>query len=455
MKSLTLKSLLPFAGLALIHPALAADTALQASNAVATANPAPESAPMDYGFIAICCALVFIMQAGFCLIEMGFSRSKNAINIVMKNILDFAAGSIGFFLVGFALMFGISQSGWVGWQNFAFGNDLLGFDSGIWLFCLFQMMFATAAVTISSGAMAERTFFPGYLTYAFFACLLIYPILGHWVWGGSAVSFGFGGGKGWLAEMGFLDFAGSTAVHSVGGAFAFAGIIVVGPRKGRFSSDGSPRILSGHNAPLAALGCFLLIFGWFGFNMGSNLTTGPELGRIGLATILAGASGILGALLTHWIRNGWADMEISLNGALGGLVAITAGCAYVAPSTALIIGLIAGVLTALGGDLLLKMKLDDAVGAIPVHLFCGIWGTLAVAIFSSEGAFTGMGVQALGAFLVPTMAFALSYILFFIVNKTVGLRASDEAQTQGLDFAEHSATAYPDFVVDDADLDEE
>ena len=363
-----------FAFFLLLQPAFGAES-----------TPADDSSnQMDYGFVAICCALVFIMQAGFCLLEMGFSRSKNTINIVMKNILDFAAGTIGFFALGFSLMFGASQAGWIGWESFAFSSDLGGTNSPVWLFMLFQVMFATAAVTISSGAMAERTFFPGYLTYAFFACLLIYPFLGHWVWGGASAPFGFGSGEGWMAKMGFKDFAGSTVVHSVGGAFALAGIIVVGPRRGRFAADGTPRIFPGHNAPLAALGSFLLIFGWFGFNMGSNLTSGPELGLIGVATVLAAASGILGALLTHWVRSGWADMEVSLNGALGGLVSITAGCAYVEPWTALIIGFLAGIITAIGGDLILKLRLDDSVGAIPVHLFCGIWGTIAVSIFDRE-----------------------------------------------------------------------
>lgn len=426
-----------------------------ACSGTASASPDDASAPLDYGFVGICCALVFLMQAGFCLLEMGFSRSKNSINIVMKNVLDFAAGSIGYFVLGFGIMYGLSNSGWIGWSNFAFDSELAAGDSPVWMFFLFQMMFATAAVTISSGAMAERTFFAGYLTYAFFACLLIYPVLGHWVWGGSSGPVGFGEGNGWLANMGFIDFAGSTVVHSVGGAFALAGIIVVGPRRGRFSQDGTARIFPGHNAPLAALGAFLLIFGWFGFNMGSNLTTGPELGRIGVTSILSCAAGILGALITQWLRKGWADMEISLNGALGGLVSITAGCAIVNPGWALVIGAVGGILTAIGGELILKLKLDDAVGAIPVHLFCGIWGTLAVAIFHPSGPFTNFQAQAIGALAVPAAAFLLSYLLFMIVNKTIGLRAAEDAQLQGLDFAEHSATAYPDFVVNEVDLNEE
>ena len=415
----------------------------QTTDAEAVSNSA---GPISHGFIAICCALVFIMQAGFCLLEVGFSRSKNSINIVMKNVLDFAVGTVGFCCVGFGLLFGASYFGLIG-LDFTLLTNSQGADAPVWMFMLFQVMFATAAVTISSGAMAERTFFPGYLTYAFIACLVLYPVLGHWVWGGAGAAFGLGSDPGWLAAMGFRDFAGSTVVHSVGGAFALAGIIVVGPRLGRFFEDGSARLFPGHNAPLSALGMFLLIFGWFGFNMGSNLVADGNLGRIGICTVLAAATGLIGSFVTHWIKEGWADMEMSLNGALGGLVSITAACAYVSPWAALPIGLVGGILVALGGSLLLKLQLDDAVGAVPVHLFCGIWGTLAVSLFDSSEPFAGIGVQTLGAFVVPAAAFLLSYLLFIVVEKTIGLRASDEAQSQGLDFTEHSATAYPDFAL--------
>ena len=423
-----------------------------AQDEAASATPtAPEG--FDYGFLLMCSTLVFIMQGGFCLLEMGLSRSKNSINIVMKNVLDFAAGTVGFFLIGFSLMFGYSQEGFIGLAEFGFSSEFSG-DHPVWIFWLFQVMFATAAVTISSGAMAERTFFPGYLTYAFFATCFIYPILGHWAWGGAATDFGFGGGSGWLAEKGFMDFAGSTVVHAVGGAFALAGIIVVGPRRGRFAADGEARVFPGHSAPLTALGVFLLVFGWFGFNAGSALFPNASLGRIAVVTILSGACGLLGALVTHWLRNGWADMEISMNGLLGGLVGATASCAFVDPWAALPIGLVSGVLTALGGDLFLKLKLDDSVGAVPVHLFCGFWGTLAASIFNSDGAFKLIDVQLIGAIVIPVVAFVAAYVLFYIVDKTIGLRASDDAQSQGLDFAEHSATAYPDFVVNDTDNEE-
>lgn len=404
----------------------------------------------DYSFLLICSALVFLMQAGFCLLEMGFSRSRNSINIIMKNMCDMAIGSICYFLVGFSLMFGWSQGGFVGLGNFSF-NSL--FDAGheIWIFFLFQAMFAAATATISSGAMAERTQFKGYVVYAAIGAALIYPILGHWVWGGGAHPFGFGEGQGWLAKMGFVDFAGGTAVHAVGGAFALAGIMVVGPRKGRFLEDGSDRIFPGHNVPLGALGMFLLFFGWFGFNCGSTLIGGADIGRIAVNTFMAAAGGIMMGLVYHWVVKGWPEPGSTINGALGGLVAVTACCHTVAPWAALLIGLSAGVLVIVGEGALLKLKLDDAVGAVPVHLFCGIWGTLCVSIFNENGFFSGIGVQALGAILVPGVAFAITWVIFTIIDKTLGLQASEEDQDLGLDFAEHSSTAYPDFAVNDED----
>lgn len=406
----------------------------------------------DLAFLIFASALVFLMQAGFCFLEMGFSRAKNAINIVMKNVCDMAAGIVGFFFIGFGLMFGWSQGGVIALGNFGFSN-VYAAEHSVWIFFLFQSMFAATTVTISSGSMAERTYFPGYLVYAALACTFIYPLLGHWVWGGAAAGYGFGEGAGWLSKMGFSDFAGSTVVHAVGGAFALAGIITIGPRKGRFLEDGSERIFSGHNIPLGALGLFILFFGWFGFNCGSNLHVDASIGYIAVNTLLAGCSAMVAGMIFHWVFRGWADAESAINGALGGLVAITACCNVVAPWAAVVIGIIAGLITVFGGKLLLAFKLDDAVGAVPVHLFCGILGTLSVSIFNMHNPFENLAVQALGAFLIPVCAFILSWILFLIVDKTIGLRANDEAQMQGLDFAEHSATAYPDFAAtEDADI---
>ena len=426
---------------------LAAQPSLHAAGAQSQSLP-----PADITFLLFASALVFLMQAGFCLIEMGFSRAKNAINIVMKNVCDMSVGTLGFFFVGFGLMFGWSQGGVIGLGNFGFSSEYAS-DSTVWIFFLFQAMFAATTVTISSGAMAERTYFPGYLLYASIACMFIYPFFGHWVWGGSAIDYGFGGGQGWLAALGFSDFAGSTVVHAVGGSFALAGILVIGPRKGRFLDDGSERIFAGHSIPLSALGLFLLFFGWFGFNGGSQLTAsnvgGVSVGYIAVNTMLAGCAALVSGLIVHWIVKGWADPESAINGALGGLVGITACCNVVAPWAAVVIGIICGMITVFGGSILLKCKLDDAVGAVPVHLFCGIFGTLSVSMFNKNGAFENIGVQAIGAFLIPVCAFMVSWLVFQIINKTVGLRATDEAQEQGLDFSEHSATAYPDFATNE------
>ena len=411
---------------------------------------APTISKVDQVFLFISAALVFLMQAGFCLVEMGFSRSKNAINIVMKNACDMSAGTIGFFLIGFSLMFGWSQGGFVGLGNFGF-SDSFGGDHVIWFFFLFQVMFAATTVTISSGAMAERTYFPGYVLYAAVACALVYPLLGHWVWGGGSESFGFGGGQGWLAAKGFSDFAGSTVVHAMGGAFALAGIIVIGPRRGRFLADGSERIFAGHNIPLGALGMFLLFFGWFGFNCGSAITVGENIGLIAANTLIAGAAGLISGMIFHWLLKGWADPESAINGALGGLVSVTACCNVIAPWAAIVIGLIAGLITVLGGKILLKFKLDDAVGAIPVHLMCGIFGTICVSLFNQAEPFKNLSIQVLGAFIIPVAAFCIIWVIFMIIDKTIGLRASEEAQEQGLDFAEHSAAAYPDFATNDED----
>jgi len=421
--------------------------------AVETAKELYTYTGAETGFILVCAALVFLMQAGFCLLEMGFSRAKNAINIVMKNICDMSAGVIGFFFIGFGLMFGVSQGGFFSWENFGIGSNFTP-ESSVWLFFIFQSLFAATTVTISSGAMAERTYFPGYLVYAVIACTLIYPFFGHWVWGGASEHLGFGSGSGWLAAKGFKDFAGSTVVHAVGGAFALAGIIVIGPRKGRYLEDGTETIFPGHNIPLGALGMFLLFFGWFGFNCGSGIVEGgpdgfPGVGFIATNTVIAGCAATVSGMIIHWVFKGWADPESAINGALGGLVAITACSNVVAPWSAFVIGIIAGAIVIFGTKIFQSCRIDDAVGAVPVHLFCGIFGTLCVSIFNIEGMFSGFAIQALGAFLIPLGAFVISLVLFIIIDKTIGLRAPDEAQEMGLDFAEHSARAYPDFASND------
>ncbi len=399
---------------------------------------------INFVWILVASILVFNMQAGFALVELGMARAKNSINIVMKNFLDFCISTVAFLLVGFALMFGTSWNGWLGTDGFWLSD--LPADSPLWAFWFFQVVFAGTACTIVSGAMAERTKFMGYLVYAAILGALIYPICGHWAWGSFAGGFGWGGEKGWLESLGFIDFAGSTVVHGVGGACALAGIMVVGPREGRFARDGTPILIAGHNIPLAALGTFLLWFGWFGFNAGSTLTASAAIGRIAVNTAVAPAAGALAAMLSMWFVQRRPDVGITLNGALGGAVGITACCANVTPGSALVIGIVAGLLTTFATIMLERLKLDDAVGAVPVHLVNGWWGTICVALFNETGFQASMlGIQVLGTFVVTGCAFGAGYAVFKSVDVFVGLRASKTEQEDGLDFAEHSANAYPDF----------
>ncbi|GAB4164980.1 MAG: ammonium transporter [Terrimicrobiaceae bacterium] len=390
-------------------------------------------------------ALVFFMQAGFCLLELGLTRPKNAINICMKNALDFSAGAICFLFVGFALMFGASQGGWIGAGPFWLSG--IGGSEPFWEFWFFQVVFSGTAATIISGAMAERTRFVGYLCFTVVMTSLIYPVIGHWAWGSLGGGFGYGGDKGWLEAMGYIDFAGSSVVHGIGGAAALAGVLVLGPRQGRFREDGSPNLIPGHNLPLAALGTFILWFGWYGFNAGSTLTADVSIGRIAVNTTIAPSAGALAAMLTVWIFQGRPDLSLTLNGALGGLVGITANCHCVTPAAAVLIGLVAGLVATLGSIVLERLHVDDAVGAVPVHLFCGWWGILAVALFHEEGFSPArLGVQALGVASITAAAFTVAGVAFLLIDRLIGLRATPEEQDLGLDFTEHSGTAYAGFV---------
>lgn len=402
----------------------------------------------DRLFLVFCACLVFMMQAGFCLLELGFSQAKNSINVIMKNLLDFSLASV-VFLVGVVFMFGQSVGGWIGfggWDHL-FSQPANG---DFWVFWLFQVMFVGTASTIASGAMAERTRFVGYLVYTVILSALIYPVLGHWAWGSLGGSFGMAGDKGWLEAMGFHDFAGSTVVHGVGGACALAGVLVIGPRVGRFGADGVPRLMVGHNLPMAALGAFLLWFGWYGFNGGSLGHSGPALGGILVNTTLAAAFGAITAMVPRWVVDGRPDAAITINGALAGLVAITAGADVVSPFSALAIGMIGGLLATFGEMALIRCRIDDVVGAVPVHLFAGIWGTIAVSLFH-QGGFDSQRffVQALGTGSICLAAFMVAFIVFKLIDLLFGLRASDEDQEDGLDFSEHAANAYPDFVTTD------
>lgn len=418
-------------------PAGPADAALKSDIETVQMN-------LNYVWMIAAGALVFIMQAGFAMVELGFARAKNSINIIMKNFLDFCISALVFMFLGFGLMFGTSINGWIGGDSFWLSNH--AGDDKLWAFWFFQVVFAGTACTIVSGAMAERTKFVGYLIYAGLLAAVVYPIGGHWAWGSFGGAFGVGGEKGWLEAMGFVDFAGSTVVHGCGGACALAGILVVGARHGRFAKDGTPRLIAGHNIPLAALGVFILWFGWFGFNAGSTLIANGTIGRIAVNTTIAPAAAALSAMLSMWFVQGRPDVGITLNGSLGGAVGVTACCANISPASALVVGLIAGLITTVATIALERMRIDDAVGAVPVHLCNGWWGTLSVALFN-EGGFDAhkLGVQALGTFAVTATSFAVCFTIFKLVDMTIGLRATETEQIDGLDFAEHAANAYPDF----------
>ena len=390
----------------------------------------------------VAAALVFFMQAGFAMVEAGFTRAKNAINIIMKNLMDFSVGTIAFWALGFGLMFGTSSTGWFGTSGFFLSDFEWGGDPWVLAFWMFQVVFCATAATIVSGAMAERTKFSSYLIYSVVVSALIYPIFGGWAWGGL-----FNGG-GWLEKLGFIDFAGSTVVHSVGGWIGLAGAIVLGPRIGKYGKDGKIRPILGHNIPLAGLGVFILWLGWFGFNPGSTTTANKEIAWIFVNTNLAAAAGACFAMGTSWVKFGTPDASMTMNGALAGLVAITAPCYNVTPNSALIIGALAGILVVLSVMFFDKIKVDDPVGAVSVHGVCGAWGTLAAGIFDVNGfSLSVVGVQLLGVVACFIWAFGLGFIMFKIIASTVGLRVSPEDEANGLDSTEHAGNAYPDFMV--------
>lgn len=396
-------------------------------------------------WVLLAAFLVFFMQAGFAMVEAGFTRAKNAGNIIMKNLMDFACGSIIYWAFGFALMFGVTKGGLIGSTGF-FASGLfehLGLDIPVSAFLIFQTVFAATAATIVSGAMAERTKFISYLVYSIVISALIYPVVGHWVWGG-----------GWLGQMGFRDFAGSTVVHSLGGWAALVGAGVLGPRIGKFNSDGKSNAIPGHNITLGALGVFILWFGWFGFNPGSTIS-GMDLSiaDIAMTTNLSAAAGAVLAMTFSWVRYGKPDVSLTLNGALAGLVGITAGTADVNYLGAVIIGAGAGVLIILAVEFIEKiLHVDDPVGAVAVHGVCGAYGTLMVGFFATEGGlFYGgganlLGIQALGVFTVAAWTMTTAFILFKTLKATIGLRVSVAEEEEGLDAGEHGMEAYADFA---------
>jgi Amt family ammonium transporter len=396
----------------------------------------------NYLWTLVAAALVFFMQAGFAMVESGFTRAKNAVNILMKNLMDFSMGSLAFWAVGFGIMFGASSTGWFGTSGFFLSDFSVDGDPWVLAFWMFQVVFAATAATIVSGAMAERTKFVGYLTYSAVVSGLIYPIFGSWAWGGL-----FSGG-GWLEGLGFIDFAGSTVVHSVGGWAALAGAIVLGPRMGKYTKDGGVKPILGHNMPLAALGVFILWLGWFGFNPGSTTTADTSIAMIFVNTNLAAAAGAVFAMAVSWFKFGKSEVGMSLNGALAGLVGITAGCANVTPSSAIVIGAVAGVLVVFSVLFFDKIKVDDPVGAISVHGVCGAWGTLGAGLFNIGGTSLGIVmVQLLGIAACFLWTFPTAFMMFKLIDKTIGLRVSPEEELEGLDITEHGGNAYPDFEV--------
>ncbi len=404
----------------------------------AMANEAGVSSEaVDTLWVVIAAALVFFMQAGFALLESGMSRAKNTVNVIMKNYADVCVGTLVFCLVGFGLMFGDNPTGLWGSSHFLLDPD----QEWDWALVLFQAMFAATAATIASGAMAERTRFNSYLIAACLIMGVLYPVFGSWVWGSATE------GQGWLAALGFVDFAGSTVVHSLGAWVALAGVLVVGPRIGRFDAIGKPRSIPGHNLSYVALGGFILWLGWFGFNGGSTLAADAAIGLINLNTHLSAAAGAVGAILACGLRGRPVPVTQVINGSLGGLVGITAGCATMEPLYAIVTGFISGLVVVAGSGLLLRLKIDDVVGAIPVHGFAGVWGTLAAGLFYSEDMFSAhrLVVQLVGVLTCFVWAFVGGLIIYWLVNAFAPLRAEAQHEQRGLDITEHGETGYPEF----------
>ena len=404
---------------------------------------------IDTFWVLISAFLVFFMQAGFGMVEAGFIRAKNTCNILTKNFLDFCMASLGFFIFGYAIMFG-AGNGFMGLKGWFLINAESGANVPLFAFWLFQAAFCGAAATIVAGGMAERMKFSAYLIYSFIISALIYPIVGHWIWGG-----------GWLAKLNFADFAGSTVVHTVGGFAALIGTIILRPRIGKYNLDGSANAIAGHSIPLASLGVFILWFGWFGFNPGSTLSVddGSLIGRVAINTNLAASAGGIFAMVTVWKMFGKPDLSMAMNGALAGLVAITAPCAFIEPWAAIVIGAVAGIIVILGIVLLDKFKIDDPVGAVPVHALNGIWGTLAIGLFgqktlgiANNGLFYGgglkqIGIQALGVTSVIIFVLVSMGIVFVLIDRLVGLRVSREEELKGLDIGEHGMESYSGFQI--------
>lgn len=425
---------------------------------------------LDTLWVSIAAFLVFFMNAGFCMLETGFCRQKNAVNVLSKNLVVFALSTIAFWAIGFGLMFGdgnpfFGTNGWflIGADNSpATGDAYQGVFSALnWTGVplaakfFFQLVFAGTAATIVSGAVAERIKFIDFLIFSLLLVGIAYPITGHWIWGG-----------GWLAKAGFWDFAGSTVVHSVGGWGALMGAALLGPRFGKYQ-NGTSIAMPAHNMSIAALGCLILWFGWFGFNPGSTMAVSPSIAHIAVTTNLAGSLGGIAATVTAWLYLGKPDLSMIINGVLAGLVAVTAPCAFVSLPWSAVIGLIAGVIVVFAVTFFDRIRIDDPVGAISVHLICGIWGTLAVGLFAEGpagalnlyeeglgpargfllgGGFAQLWAQFLGVISVGGMTVLLTTIFWLVLKATLGIRVSPEEEFEGLDIGEHGMEAYGGFL---------
>ncbi len=418
----------------------------------------------DTLWVFLAAILVFFMNLGFASVEAGFARAKNTVNILSKNFIVFAVSSLGFLLLGWGLMFG-GDNPFVGTEHlFILGNaDNSFYDNTLtsavpfWGKFFFQLVFCGTAATIVSGAVAERVKYVSFIIFSFVLTLVIYPIVGHWIWGG-----------GWLADLGFMDFAGDSAVHSVGGWAALAGAMILGPRIGKYGKDGKPKAIPGHNMSLAVIGLFVLWLGWFGFNPGSTMSfeNPSDVMHILMTTNTAAIAAVLTSTITSWITMGKPDLGMTINGCLAGLVGITGGCAYVSIESSIIIGALSGILVVFAVMFFDKIKIDDPVGATSVHLGCGVFGTICVGLFAQEGVtslstrnglffgggFSLLGTQLLGIVAVGAFVFASSALVWFVLKKTIGIRVSREEEIQGLDIGEHGNVAYPDFVAVAQDL---
>ena len=390
-------------------------------------------------WILISAFLVFMMHLGFATLESGLTRSKNTVNILFKNVSIIAIGLLTYALCGFNLMYPGEFNGFFGFAGFGLENpsgDMIDYASGSYTYYtdfIFQAMFAATAATIVSGAVAERVKLSSFLIFSTIYVAFLYPVLGSWKWGG-----------GWLDQLGFYDFAGSTIVHSVGGWAALIGAYLIGPRIGKYTNSGIKPIM-GHNMPLVCIGVFLLWFGWYGFNGGSVLSADPILvSYVFVTTTLSAAGGIIGSMLISWSITKKPDLSMVLNGSLAGLVGITAGADVISPFSAIIVGFISGLLVYIFVVFFDKLKIDDPVGAISVHLICGVWGTLAVGIFSSEHSFI---IQLLGVFAYGLASIIFSFILFSLIKYFIGLRVHEDEEIIGLDISEHEMESYAGFQI--------